>query len=276
MSRKNYRNPIIQITPAEYFSADKEPMPLWLVNHKKGNKVNILELLNSRLVYYPGAGTDGSPIRTFNIAHAAHVFVYVDYGYDKEKIDSELSDDAFVGYHLHHEQDVTKNELLPRAFLSHVTEEEMRSAASGYDMSIRPEDGFALLKIYERNEEFWEEHGAQRFAILYIGADANLTYDVLFGNTDCSPYACVVCANMGSGCACFVKNSLLEQIAIRTNRLPKYLLCTRDYGWEGYQMLRAVSPILGGDGKRFVWTKSDGYVTLDYLDEKVKKYIWFD
>ena len=255
MSRKNYHNPIIQITPAEYFSADKEPMPLWLVNHKKGDKVNILELLNSRLVYYPGAGTDGSPIRTFNIAHAAHVFVYVDYGYNKEKINSELSDDAFVGYHLHHEQDVTKNELLPLAFLSHVTEEEMRFAASGYDMSIRPEDGFALLKIYERNEEFGEEHGAQRFAILYIGADANLTYDVLFGNTDRSPYACVVCANMGSGCTCFNENSLIKRIAERTNSFPKYLVGGKTYGWNRYQMLKTVSYVKASDGKRFVWIK---------------------
>ena len=270
MSRKNNHKPIIQITPAEYFSADKEYIPLWLANHKKGDKVNISELLNSRIVYYPGAGTDGSPIRTFNTAHAAHVFVYVDYGYDKQKIDSELSDDAFVGYHLHHEQDVTKNELLPRAFLSHVTEEERQVAILGYDMSIRPEDGFALLKIYERNEEFGEEHGAQRFAILYIGADANLTYDVLFGNTDRSPYACVVCANMGSGCACFVKNSLLEQIAIRTNRLPKYLLCMRGYGWEGYGMLKTVSSTRGD---RYVWKKGYMNMTIDDLDEEVKKHI---
>ena len=41
MSDKNNRNPIIQITPAEYFSADKEYMPLWLANHKKGDNVNI-------------------------------------------------------------------------------------------------------------------------------------------------------------------------------------------------------------------------------------------
>ena len=275
MSRKNNHKPIIQITPVEYFCADKESMPLWLTTHKKGDKVNISELLASRLVYYPGAGIDGSPIRTFNIAHAAHVFIYVDYGYDKQKIDIELSDDAFVGYHLHHEQEITQNELLPRVFHSHASDDEVRFAVSGYDMSIRPEEGFSLLKIYERNEDFGEAHGAQRFAILYIGADANLTYDVLFGNTDRSPYACVVCANMGSGCTCFVKNSLLEQIAIRTNRLPKYLLCMRDYGWDGYQMLRTVKPIPAGEGKRFVW-KNDESLTSNVLDENLENVICFE
>jgi hypothetical protein len=270
MSRKNNHKPIIQITPAEYFSADKEYIPLWLANHKKGDKVNISELLNSRIVYYPGAGTDGSPIRTFNTAHATHVFVYVDYGYDKQKIDSELSDDAFVGYHLHHEQAVTRNELLPCAFHSHVSNEEMRFAASGYNMSIRPEDGFALLKIYERNEDYTDDHGAERFAILYIGADANLTYDVLFGNTDRSPYACVVCANMGSGCTCFVRDSLMERIAIRANRFPKYLLCIRGYGWEGYGMLKTVS---NTRGDRYVWKKGHRNVTIDDLYEELTNYI---
>ena len=273
MAKKFDHEPIIQITPAEYFSVDKEPLPSWLEKHKKGDKVNIAELLNSRLVYYPGAGTDGSPIRTFNTAHAAHVFVYVDYGYDKEKIDSELSDDAFTGYHLYHEQEVSQKELSPRTFHYHVTEEEMKEAVSGYDMSICPKDAFAFLKIYERNEDFGEKHGAQRFAILYIGGDANATYDVLFGNTDRSPYACVVCANMGSGCPCFVRDTLMERIAIRTNRFPKYLLCVQGYGWEGYGMLRTVS---NTRGDRYVWKKGHIDMTIDDLYEELTNYIRFD
>ena len=273
MSRKNNHKPIIQITPAEYFSADKEYIPLWLANHKKGDKVNISELLNSRMVYYPGAGTDGSPIRTFNTAHAAHVFVYVDYGYDKQKIDSELSDDAFTGYHIYHEQAVSQKELSPRTPHYHVTEEEIREAISGYDMSICPNEGFALLKIYERNEDYTDDHGAERFAILYIGADANLTYDVLFGNTDRSPYACVVCANMGSGCTCFVRDSLMERIASRANRFPKYLLCIRGCGWEGYGMLKTVS---NTRGDRYVWKKGHRNVTIDDLYEELTNYMRFD
>ena len=250
------KKPGHQITPIEYFFKDQEPMPLWLNHHKEGEKVNISNLLDSRIVYYPGAWFDGTPIRTFNSANAAHVFVYADYGYEKEKVNHTLSDGAFKGYHLHHTQDVSQKELLPHAPRYHITEEEMNFAVSGYDMSIRPADAFAILKIYERNEEFGEEHGARRFAILYIGADANATYDALFGNTDRSPYACVVCANMGSGYTCFVKDSLLEMIAKRTNRFPKYLLCMQNYGWDGYCMLKTVSGT-GPCGERFVWIKND-------------------
>ena len=273
---KKSMNPIIQLTPIEYFSKDKEPMPLWLENYKKGDKVNISQLFNSRIVYYPGAWIDGSPIRLFNTSHAAHVFVYVDYGYDKEKIDAELSDDAFLGYHLYHRQDVSQKELLPYAPRYHATAEEMRFAISGYDMSIEKKDAFAVLKIYERNEDFGDEHGAFRFAILYIGADANATYDALFGNTDCSPYACVVCANMGSGYTCFVRDSLLESIAQRTDRFPKYLLCIQNYGWDGYSMLRSVKPNFVGGSKRFIWEKNNGNPTLDDLDEDLKNIIVFE
>ena len=31
-------NPIIQVSPIEYFSNDREEMPTWLKSHKKGDK----------------------------------------------------------------------------------------------------------------------------------------------------------------------------------------------------------------------------------------------
>lgn len=105
---------------------------------------------------------------------------------------------------------------------------------------------------------------------MYIGGDANLTYDVMFGNADRSPYACVVCANMGSGSTCFVRYSLMEQIAIRTNLFSKYLLCIRGYGWEGYGMLKTVS---NTRGDRYVWKKGHRNVTIDDLYEEIKKHI---
>lgn len=257
--------PIAQISPIGYFSNEKEPLPLWLENHQKGERVDISELLNSRIIYYPGARTDGSPIRTFNSAHAAHVFLYVDYGLNRDEIESALTESAFAGYHLYHEQDVSRTELSPYAPFYHVTEDERRLAIEGYDMSIRAEDSFAILKIYERNGDFGEEHGASRFTVLYLAADANAAYDALFGNTKRTPYACVVCNNMGSGMTCFTKGSLIELIAKRTNRFPKYLLCAKDYGWDGYRMLRTVSAAYD---HRFVWIKNAMEPAIDRQDMK--------
>lgn len=270
-------NPIIQKTQVEFFLSEKEEMPLWLKNHKKGDKVNMSVVLESRTVYYPASCFDGEPIRTFNKSHSAHFYIYVDYGYKKERVDGELSDNAFSGYHIYHQQEVTEKEISPPSIRFHINREEMQYAIDGYDMSINQKEGFAILKIYERNEDLGDEHGAFRFAILYIGGDANATYDVLFGNTHRTPFACIVCNNMGSGCTCFTKGSLLELIAEKTNRFPKYLICVEEFGWSKYIMLKNVGYAKGDDGKRFVWENTDfmDIDPYDGLDEYLKKIIVF-
>lgn len=261
--KKPDREPIVQISPIEYFSKDPEPMPDWLKNHQGSALVRIRDIWNSRVVYYPGSHIDGNPIRLFNTAHAAHLFIYADCGYTKEKLDEMIADAPFKGYHLHHEQALSKFDLFPHALIPHTTADEIAFAVSGYNMSIAPKDAFAFLRIYERDEGYGEEHGAWRFALIYIAADANTTYDALFGNTAVCPYACVLCANMGGGCSSFGCGSLLERIAERTECFPQYLLCTEVNGWGEYRMLRTVSGTLAGDGKRFVWKIDDGTLNPD-------------
>ena len=270
--KKPDREPIIQISPIEYFSKDPEPMPDWLKNHTSGSLVRIRDIGDSRIVYYPGSHIDGNPIRLFNTAHGAHLFIYVDYGYSRETLDEMISQAPLKGYHLHHEQAVSKFELFPHTLIPHTTREEMAFAASGCDMSIAPKKAFAFLQIYERDEGYSEEYGAWRFALIYIAADANVTYDALFSNTGVSPYACVVCANMGSEYSSFVSGSLLEKIAERTDCFPQYLLCREDQGWGEYKMLQAVSGT-GPCGKRRVWIRDDGAPDLDGLDENLRKII---
>lgn len=250
--KKGNENPTLQISPIGYFAKDPEPMPAWLNNHKAGTPVRIGDLWSSRVVYNPGAGFEGAPIHIFNAAHAAHVFVYVEYGFTKEFVDRELSDDAFRGYHLHHQQDVFPHEFAPRPLVYHLKGEELEAVATLYQQTKVPtNNAFALLKIYERNEDMPEEHGAWRFAVLYLGADAIATYDVLFGNTHCSPYACVADSYGFDGSYDgFSGGSLIEKIATRANRRPKYLLSPKSCrGWQGYRMLKSVS----GSKYRFVW-----------------------
>ena len=100
-NKKKNTNPIKQISPIEYFSNDKERMPDWLNNHRKGVKVDFSKLFASRIVYYPGSALEGSPIHVFNTAHAAHVYIYVDYGFGKEEIGRRLIEDIPAGYHIY-------------------------------------------------------------------------------------------------------------------------------------------------------------------------------
>ena len=254
--KKPNPKPIIQISPIEYFSHDPEPMPDWLKNHQGCALVRIRDIWDSRVVYYPGSHIDGNPIRLFNTAHAAHLFVYADFGYTRETLNEMISQEPFKGYHLHHEQAVSRFDLFPHTLIPNTTADEEAFAVSGYDMRISPKDAFAFLRIYERDESYGEEHGAWRFALIYIAADANATYDALFGNTGTVPYACVVCDNMGGGYSSFGCGSLLEKIAERTDCLPQYLLCAKEKGWGEYKMLQAVSGT-GPCGDRRVWIKDN-------------------
>lgn len=243
-----------QISMIEYFSENREPMPAWLENFEVGQKVRISDLFTSRIVYNPGAGFEGAPIKTFNASHSAHTFVYVDYGFNKETVDSELSDDAFRGYHLSHTQDVTRDELFSGTPIYHLNNEDIKIIKEGYErMNVNTDNSFGILKIYRRSDDLGDDYGALRFAVLYLGADAIATYDVLFGNTDCTPFASIVDTyGFGGAYEPFDKDSVMERIAQRTNCFPQYLLCRSGVdAWEGYSMLKTV----GGSYGRFLWIR---------------------
>lgn len=243
-----------QISMIEYFSKDREAMPSWLENFEIGQKVRVGDIFRSRIVYNPGAGFEGAPIRTFNASHAAHTFVYVDYGFNKETVDSELSDGAFHGYHLIHAQNVARDELFSGAPVYHLDNEDIKIIKEGYArMNVDTDNSFGILKIFQRNADLGDDHGALRFAVLYLGADAIAAYDVLFGNTDCTPFASVIDTyGFGGAYEPFTKGSVMERIAQRTNCFPQYLLCRSDVdAWEGYSMLKTV----GGSYGRFLRIK---------------------
>ena len=249
-------DPIIQISPIEYFSKDPESMPAWLRNHKKGEKVDFSALLASRIIYYPGSALEGSPIHVFNQAHAAHVYLYIDYGFTKETIETLMAERIPAGYHIYDEAEPSQRDILPCAPRYHLTDDERRRVAELYHHAQVPtHNAFAFLKIYERDEAYGEEHGAERFAVLYLGADAIATYDAIFGNTNAKPFACIL-GNYGfdGSYEGFCRGSLLENIAKRINCLPKYLICEKNYVWNDYKMLKTV----GGTKGRFVFEK-DGY-----------------
>ncbi len=49
-----------------------EEIPAWLGQFRKGDTFPRQQFFASRVVYYPGAGNDGRPVRVFGSTHAAH------------------------------------------------------------------------------------------------------------------------------------------------------------------------------------------------------------
>lgn len=74
----------------------REPEPEWLqladrlesVENRRGF---LQGFLRSRIVYYPGAYSDGLPVRLFNPAHAAHAYVYVDQWMERDELEREMT-----------------------------------------------------------------------------------------------------------------------------------------------------------------------------------------
>ena len=264
-------DPITQISPREYFSKDKEAMPEWLKNHRKGDRVDFSALLASRIVYYPGSALEGSPIHVFNSAHAAHVYFYIDYGFTKDEIRRLMSKKIPAGYHIYDEPEVTERDLLPHAPQYHLNQEEQRYVMEQYQtVHVPTRNSFSFLKIYERDKSLGDEHGAERFAVLFLGGDAIATFDAIFGNTNARPFACVL-GNYGfdGSYEGFCDGSLLETLAKRINRLPKYLICDKECPWSGYSILKPV----GGTYGRFVFAKDSHKKIIDDLYDEMGEHI---
>lgn len=243
----------------QYLKGDKELIPSWLENHKRGFPIQAKEILKSRVCFYPGSGFDGTPIELFNKSHSCHVYVYTDYLIPKNDIEAALdSDNAFVGYELYDTVKISLNDLIPNGFIPHISKEEFEKCIAGYnEYNVDVTSGYVLLKIFERRNDFTSYHGAKRFAILYIGGDAIATYDALFGNKNANVFSLFI-KEHGFGCQYehYGVNTLLERIAERTNAFPKYIvLFQRQYMWKGYSHNREIAPYFKGTEKFFVYRK---------------------
>ena len=152
--------------------------------------MSLADFLKSRIVYYPGSGIDGDPVEVFGASHSAHCFVYADYWLPKDELSKELHTHGFRGYDILDEVSFSECEVMDaipwrRHFLS---EEEMRAAANGTAemRHVNHPSPYALLAILERKPNFGDDHGPERLAILFLGADdAYIYHRIAEEGTDC-------------------------------------------------------------------------------------------
>ena len=235
----------------DYLLKMDEKMPSWLENYQKGAKPSFSTLLKSKVVYYPGAGVDGQPIKTCNKSHFAHVYFYVDYGMSKEATLQKLSEDeAIRGYKLIDVFDYTERELTPNGWTQHYrpTPEELRNLKHFLDIvNCNP---YCVLAIFEREPEYDESHGAKRFAILYLCGDAIASYDAIFANRGITPELIILQDHgFGGNYNCFGHGGALEQIARKTNTIPPYALVADNTDpWNEYDKVDGVTHAYSGSG----------------------------
>ncbi len=242
------------MTLQEYLSTYAEQMPTWLRDFdpdnpghdNPGRRADLVQaLLRSRTVYYPGSYIDAGPVAAFNAAHAAHAYIYVDYDIERGRVLERITwrhGQGFRGYHSIAQIDILEADFGLRRWQPHY-------------FPTRPIDPprippYAFIGIFERQNGFDDNHGAERFAVLFLSADGHAAYDALFCQNNGTPAPfCAVIQNHGfggdwaAGEGSFGGHGPMAQVAAACETYPEFLLKDVDEGrtpvWEGYQRCQA-------------------------------------
>ncbi len=168
------------------------------------DKFPLKELLENSL-YYPACGRDGDPV--WHVHKEIQSFFYADYGVAQNQIEESLygaghygenitfrgSDPVgFKGYKVIGEKKLTSKELDPTGVVSLTTKRGQTQFVT--DMSYvhstlkdwikKP---FAKWYILERQPEFDDTHGPERFSFVFICADGVTTYKTLYNFNNIAP-----------------------------------------------------------------------------------------
>ena len=234
----------------------KQGTPAWLKKWKARSRFSAADFFASRVVFYPGSGTDGQPVQFFGSRHAAHCYAYVDYGITRDLVKRELNEHPFAGYRSVGRRELKMQDLTPNGWIPSIKPEV---APEALQATVPP---YAFLEILERQPDFDDTHGPQRLAILILCADGVAAYDSLFCQaTATAPFAVVLQDHgFGGNWTTFGRGGALENLASITGQLPKFLLVAENtIAWAGYEAVDG--DILGGGGMhgfdRQLWQRVD-------------------
>lgn len=236
------------MTMEDYLRANHgEDMPSWLaVGEREAADIPSLcrKFLSSRLVFYPGSGSDGDPIAVFNRSRAAHCFVHVDYGMTREKLEGELKA-GFRGYESLLRVEVKERDLVAN-WVRHVPPPEPGPP-------FRPVSPYGFIEIFARKASFDGAHGAERFAVLFLAADGYAAFDALFCQANgVPPPFCVVVQDhgFGGGYGTFGGGGLLEELAALAHVRPVLLLVAAGTDpWKDFRRCEA-DPVNMGEHRQ--------------------------
>ncbi len=249
------------MTTKEYLEQYREDIPEWLREFQPGKSRPLVDLIKSRIVYYPGSGIDGDPVEVFGASHSAHCFVYADYLLPKDELTKELHAHGFRGYNILDEVSFSKSEVTSaiswrRHFLS---EEDLRTAAKGTAemRSCTHPEPYALMVVLERKLNFGDDHGPDRLAMLFLGADGIATYEAIFANGNVPQFFGFLLQDHGFGGNYdrFGRGGLLEKIMNASKVYPHFILTEYDSPYDGYAKVEWAAP--AGSRGRSLFYKED-------------------
>jgi len=262
-----------------YLSYEEELVPNWIMNHEKGDSVDLDDILTrGKVVFYPGSGIDGEPIKLINKSHYAHTYLYVDYNYKREEIERELlKEDVIKGYYL---VDMIK---MPTYVISRMIDNHGYYRPTKYSFYV-PEDKeimgpkkegifvpYCFITIFERKIGYDESYGAKRFCLIYLCHDLFGAYYRFFTQENIAPAILVLKDFKANDVFELGRGSNLEILVRNKDIYPEYILCERNTEvWRDYDIVPRVQKILLDGDKNEVlslYTKAeypDLYFMSDY------------
>jgi len=193
------------------------------------------DMMKGRVVFYPGAGTDGQPVRLFSGAHAAHCFIYADYAVKRNEITRQLGENLLPGYKPLFVIEGGEKDFFPNGW------EDLREVYTDIDEFHAPELQWGIWAVLEREPQYDAGHGPKRLLFCYLCCDAISAFTSLWprGKRRTFPYGLVIeDSGFGANWAVFgSEKSQLYKIAGRNHALPNWLLVAVGRGaqaWPGY------------------------------------------
>lgn len=206
---------------------EREPVPEWLMAHKKGDPLDWDKVFGSRTVFYPGSFIDGDIIKYLNREHLAHTFVYVDYMMRRETLEDDIATSGLWGYTAYDSIEVREEDLFPMSWTPHfsLSSEERQYLTRHSDCLYVPSRAYRVMKIFERKPDFPGRHRADRLAVLFLYEDGCAAYDALFASHRYpAPFLMVVKDHgMGMNYTHFGYGGHLEEIARRSGVYPRFI-----------------------------------------------------
>lgn len=244
---------IKKISILNYLMDDCEETPMWLMEHKKGRKVNFKKIIESRLFYFPCYTSLGQPLKIFNKTKSSHTFIYASSYIPKDKAYRELTNNSIRGYKLYDLIELQSGDLIPEVLKNNI------KTNVNYNIQYYLEP-YGYLAIYDRKSEYNEIHGAARIAVIILGGDPTALYDAIFVNNNIQPHILVLFDPGSTKCgnSCFGKDGLLNKLAVKTNIFPKYVYCAiNTVSWDNYEKVYCVSSEYAGCTHFYLYKKKE-------------------
>jgi hypothetical protein len=253
------------------------PVPKWLANFKSGDPFPRRSFFSSRIVFYPGCGSDGYPLQIFGKAHAAHCFVFTDYIYNPIGLWNHLSQDRNpghpTGYHTIDLRKLSQKELFPNGWNRHL---DLPEDAYWAAKKPPPEGPFAFWSVMERMDGFGEDHGPKRISLLNLGWEAITAFDAFFcQGSNINPYA-ILLQDHGFGCNWTTfggqESPLWHLIACTKKYSPPWLLVADNTRmWPGYHQVSNTGGRVGqyGHPRALCRRESNDLMVFGFLLDEV-------